>query len=99
MFLRGHSNVIPELNGSDRDAVSTVKLTPMEQSPFANPTDFIAALHRTPYRPTRVPKGVQRLTVELTKYCEVGCSFCKYCAPYPKSGPKDPRLYLGAEAI
>ena len=42
---------------------------------------------------------VTRLTMEITKYCDVGCSFCKYSAA-PQSGKlKRPDFYLGKASV
>lgn len=68
-------------------------------SPFLNPEHFLKELRsRNPCVPA-IDRPVRRLTLEVTKYCSVGCSFCKYNAPIPKNGIKKPELFLGTDAI
>jgi hypothetical protein len=44
--------------------------------------------------------GYQRLTLEITNYCVVGCLHCRYSTPLPpKSGQKAPQNYLSQEAL
>lgn len=66
---------------------------------FRHPQPALALLDQLRSSLPAIDLPVRRLTVELTKYCSVGCSFCKYNAPLPRLSEKRPSLYLGREAI
>jgi hypothetical protein len=79
------------------DDASVKRLDAWPTNPFRDPATALQRLRTTQLRPAL--RRVSRLTLEITKYCEVGCTFCKYSAPIPRSPAKDPRLYLGPDAI
>ena len=66
---------------------------------FRDPSPVLALLRQHRGALPAIASPVCRLTVELTKYCSVGCSFCKYNAPLPRLSEKRPSLYLNQEAI
>lgn len=68
-------------------------------SPFRNLPSAFDAISGLRSSLPAAPSAVRRLTVEVTKYCSVGCSHCKYNAPLPRRAEKRQNLFLGPDAI
>lgn len=68
-------------------------------SPFRNLPSALDAISGLRSSLPAAPSTVRRLTVEVTKYCSVGCSHCKYNAPFPHKTAKRQNLFLSPDAI
>ena len=66
---------------------------------FQEPGKLLKELDSFDFSDAAIDAYVNRLTLEITKYCSVGCSHCKYNAPLPHKSRKNHRLFFSKEAV